>query len=79
MSEREFSVYQFFADGSSERVREFVPAEEAVKAAHHYTTNVASKIGITERVIITDGDDYCVFEWKKGLGVTYPPECVGRQ
>ena len=79
MSEREFSVYQFFADGSSERVREFVGAEEAVRAAHHYTHNVASKLGMVERVIITDGGDDCCFEWKRGEGVTFPPEARGRQ
>lgn len=78
MSEREFSVYQFFADGSYERVREFVPAEEAVKAVHHYTHNVASKLGMVERVIITDGGDDCCFEWKRGEGVTFPPEMRGR-
>jgi len=78
MTER-FSVYQFFADGSYERVRELVPAEEAVKAAHHYTHNVATKLGVVERVIITDGDDYCCFEWKKGEGITFPPEARGRQ
>lgn len=76
MSER-FSVYQFFAGGSYERVRELVPAEEAVKTAHHYTHNIASKLGIVERVIITDDEDYCCFEWKRGEGVTFPPEARG--
>ena len=70
---REFSVYQFFKDGSYERVREFVSAEEAVIAFNHYTHNVASRIGITSRVIITDGGDSIVFEWKSGLGVTFRP------
>ena len=74
-----FSVYQFFADGSYEQVRELVPAEEAVKAAHHHTHNVASKLGMVERVIITDGGDDCCFEWKRGEGVTFPAECQGRQ
>lgn len=74
-----YSVYQFFADGFHERVRDSVSAEEAVRAAHHYTHNVASKVGITERVIITDEDDYCCFEWKRGEGITFPPEARGRQ
>ncbi len=72
--EREFSVYQFFVSGDYERVRRHVSAEEAMNAARHYTTNVAAKLlGITERVIITDGGDATVFEWKKGEGVTFPP------
>lgn len=74
MTESEFSVYQFFEDGSYERVRSFVSAEEAVKAAQHYTTCVAARLGITRRVIITDGLDYTVFEWLHGRGVVYPPK-----
>jgi hypothetical protein len=74
-----FDVWQFFHDGSQEKVREGVSAEEAVKAARHYTDNVAAQLGIVERVIITgDGDD-CVFEWKRGEGVTFPEECRGRR
>ncbi len=67
----EFSVYQFFADGSQECVRSFVCFEEAVKAAHHYCTSVGAKIGTTVRVIITDGGDCTNFEWKYGEGVTF--------
>jgi hypothetical protein len=72
MSDGEFSVCQFFEDGSYEYVRRFVGAEEAVKAARHYTDNVAVKMGLTQRVIITDGGDYTVFEWVAGKGVVYP-------
>ncbi len=68
----EFSVYQFFTDGTYERVRSFVSAEEAVQAAHHYTHNIAVKMGVVNRVMITDGGDCCVFEWKDGV-VTWPP------
>jgi hypothetical protein len=70
----EFSVYQFLAGDICERVRSFVSEEEAVKAAYHYTRNVAANLGITKRVIITDGGDDCCFEWKKGEGITFPPE-----
>jgi hypothetical protein len=69
-----FSVYQFFEDGTSERVREGVNAEQAVLAAKHYTHNVAVRMGITKRVIITDSGDSCVFEWKAGEGITWPAE-----
>lgn len=71
--EGEFSVWQFFVDGTQERVRHMVSATEAMKAARHYTDNVASRMGITARVIITDGGDYTNFEWKKGEGVVFPP------
>lgn len=74
-----FAVCQFFVDGTCEYVRRGVGPEEAVKAARHYTDNVATKLGVVDRVIITDGDDYCCFEWKRGLGITFPPEAAGRQ
>jgi hypothetical protein len=70
----EFSVYQFFENDTYEKVREFVSAEEAVKAFYHYTNNVASKMGVTVRVIITDGGDSTTMEWKFGEGITFPPE-----
>jgi hypothetical protein len=73
----EFSVYQFFVDGSYERVREFVSGEEAVKAFMHYSSSVGAKIGTTVRVILTDGGDCTNMEWKHGEGITYPPELAG--
>lgn len=77
MSEQEygeFSVAQFFPDGSHEYVRRYVNAEEAMKAFVTYTNNPASKIGITKRVIITDGGDFIAAEWKHGEGLVYPPK-----
>jgi hypothetical protein len=74
MSTNEFSVYQFLPDDMYERVREFVSVEEAMDAFMHYTNNVATRMGITERVIITDGGDCVVAEWKKGKGYVFPPE-----
>jgi hypothetical protein len=74
----EFSVTQFFADGSYETVRKFVSAEEAVKAMQHYCTSVGARLGTTVRVIITDGGDSCNMEWVHGEGIVFPPELVGR-
>jgi hypothetical protein len=71
MSHNEFSVIQFFEDDSYEKVRTFVSATEAATAFNHYTNNVASRIGITARVIITDGGDCIVKEWKAG-----PPQQI---
>jgi hypothetical protein len=71
---REFSVCQFFEDGSYEYVRRFVPIEEAMKAATHYCASVAVTLGIVVRVIITDGGDCICFEWKRGEGITFPPK-----
>jgi hypothetical protein len=68
----EYSVCQFFEDGSYEYVRRYVSAEEAVKAAEHYINSVAAKLGLVKRVIITDGGDCTNFEWKSGEGIVYP-------
>ena len=67
-----FSVFQTFKNGEQEQVREHVSAEEAVKAAQHYTTSVAARMGITTQVIIVDMMDLTVFEWKFGEGVVFP-------
>jgi hypothetical protein len=40
-----------------------------MKAFYHYTHNVATKMGITKRVIITDGGDSTVCEWTKEKGL----------
>lgn len=73
MSHGEFSVCQFFVDDSYEYVRRYVDQDEAVKAVKHYCDNVASRMGITKRVIITDGGDCVCFEWRFGEGVVFPP------
>ena len=72
----EYSVCQFFVNGTYEYVRRFVSEEEAVKAFAHYTNNVATAAGVVERVIITDGGDFTVFEWRHGAGVTWPPQSI---
>lgn len=72
----EFSVCQFFMDGSYEYVRRFVSHEEAGRAALYYTSNPAAKIGITQRVIITDGGDCIAWEWQHGKGITFPPPVI---
>lgn len=72
--EGEYSVCQFFDNGTYEYVRRWVSAEEAVLAFKHYTDNVATKMGIIERVIITDGGDNTNVEWVAGKGFSYDGE-----
>ena len=67
---------QFFEDGTYEYVRRYVPLEEAVVAAKHYTSSVGARIGTTQRVIITDGGDSICFEWLREKGIVFPPELV---
>ena len=70
----EFSVCQFLRDGSHEYVRRRVSAREAVDAAFHYCHSVGARMGMTTRVIITDGDDCACFEWIAGRGITFPKD-----
>jgi hypothetical protein len=70
----EYSVCQFFEDGSYEYTRRFVSPEDAVAAFKHYTHSVAARAGMTRRVIITDGGDCTNAEWRYGEGLTYPPQ-----
>jgi len=74
MSQGEYSVCQFFEDGSHEYVQRYVSVQEAVEAAEHYCHSVAAQMGITQRVIITDNGDCITFEWKYGKGVIFPPK-----
>lgn len=71
MTER-FSVCQFFEDNSHEYVVKFVSEEEAVRKFQHYTTSVGARLGMTNRVIITDAGDQICAEWIFGKGLVFP-------
>ena len=73
MSENEFSVYWFDDDDFNHAEARGIGPKEAVELAKSLTVRPAALLGIICRVIITDGGDFTVFEWKKGDGVTYPP------
>jgi len=68
----EFSVFMFDCDSGYEPMLRFVEAETAVKEARRISTSVGAKLGLFKRIIITDGGDHTVFEWKHGEGVTFP-------
>lgn len=67
-----FNVVIWYADDGYEYVRRNVSAEDAVTAARHYCSSPAAEIGLTKRVIITDGDDSTNFDWRYGEGVVFP-------
>lgn len=74
----EFSVYQWFSNGSREDVLSFVDMEKAIQTATNLASSVGARIGTTQRVIVTDGDDYCCWEWKRDEGIIFPLEVAGR-
>lgn len=73
-----FSVVQFFEDGSYEYVRERVSIMEAARVAQHYTDNVAVRLGITKRVIITDSGDCTLLGVEARRGRRVPEAGAGR-
>jgi hypothetical protein len=74
--EERFNVYLYIGQQHlCEEVRHRVDMYEAVRAAElHANRTVAAKMGIVQRIIITDESDHTVFEWIKGKGVTYPTD-----
>lgn len=70
--DEKFNVVQFFTDDKYEYVRKAVSVEEASKAFAHYTNSLAVKMGMVNRVIITDMLDCINAEWIAGKGLVYP-------
>lgn len=71
-NESEFSVYQFFADGTYEKVVSFVGPEKAMQTVTALANSIGAKLGTTKRIIMTDGGDCINWEWKFGEGITFP-------
>lgn len=67
----EFSVYQFFIDGSQETVHRFITARQAIMTVKGLMESIGGRIGTTQRIIITDGGDYIVWEWQFGKGIVF--------
>ena len=72
MTEELFNTVQFFPDGSHEYIARAVPIAQAMEKACSYIARPAAKIGIIQRVIVTDAGDRCCFEWRFMKGITYP-------
>lgn len=68
----EFSVYVFFPNDEYMRELSFVDAKTAVEKACSLTKTIGARLGTTKQVMITDGDDNCVFLWRSGEGVVFP-------
>jgi hypothetical protein len=74
MSHGEFSVAEFYDDGTHAYVERWIDGESAAKLAKRCTQKPAVRLGIIIKVIITDGGDDTVFQWERGKGVTYPEQ-----
>jgi hypothetical protein len=67
----EFNVYWWDRDGGQHEELRGVDAERAVLAAKRLCAGPAATLGVVARVIVTDGDDFCNFEWRRGEGVIF--------
>ena len=68
----EFSVCEFFVDGTHKYVIRFVSAQEAIYSARKRINSLEARSGVVARIIITDGGDSITFEWRHGKGITFP-------
>ena len=68
----QFSVYAYECDGTTTRELTFIGLSEAIMWARWLTETYEARHGQVVRIIITDGGDHTVFEWKYGKGVTWP-------
>jgi hypothetical protein len=73
MSEREFSVVEFYSDGYHAYVERWLDAKSAVNLAKRCTDAATVVSGFVVKVTITDGADNTVFQWEHDKGVTFPP------
>ena len=75
----EFSVVVFYDAEWHDYVRRNVSAREACEVAAKYARGPLGTSGYIQRIIITDGGDATNFEWKHGIGITFPPQAAGRR
>jgi len=72
LSRPEFSVHAFLKDGRNWPVVRFVDAASAMHAAKRATEATLGPVTKATRIIVTNGADETILEWKRGEGVTWP-------
>lgn len=71
MSSEEFSVAEWYPDGTYTYVARWIDAESAMQTAKRVIERANEQFPIV-RVIVTDGGDSTVFDWREGLGIVWP-------
>lgn len=69
----DLNVVRFYDDGFHDYIARDVSDYAAVRIAHRCSESLLARLGAITRIIITDAEDYTVFEWQSGKGVTFPP------
>jgi hypothetical protein len=74
----EFSVIWYDPEGTAHKERESLSAADAVRLAHSLSLRPAAKppLSVIRKIMIVDGEDFCVFLWEDGK-IRYPtPETI---
>jgi hypothetical protein len=74
MAQGEFSVYWWDRQDRQVVEHRFVDIEQVKSSILRLTKGSASRLGFITRVMVTDGGDFCAFEWSKEKGVIFPTE-----
>jgi hypothetical protein len=62
----EFSVHWWDRDGGYHEELRLASAKAALQALRRLTVGPTAMLGMVQRVMITDGDHYCNYEWRDG-------------
>lgn len=76
----QFSVYVFWQDGewTSQDDWRWLKMGPATQLAVQLTRRPINRTRLVSSIIITDGGDFTIWEWKPGQGITFPPELKGK-
>ncbi len=69
---RDYTVWQFYTGGSCGTDGVKRHARDAVARADELTKTLAAATGSTCRIVIIDGADRVVWEWRHGEGLVFP-------
>ena len=65
-----FSVCCYYDDNTARYAERDVKVEVAVEAFVYNTTNILAWLGRTQRVVVTDLNNFVSLEWRFGTGIT---------
>lgn len=78
MSTDRFQVWTFYENETYREVPKLgngrYTAEEAVLKAKELVEQGGDATGLFYKIMITDSDDNCSFEWRRGSGIIFPPK-----
>lgn len=68
------SLYYWNSNDKKHEVYRYADASIVILRAFNLINGPGAKEGIVKTVQITNSLDVLVFEWKNGIGITFPPD-----